>query len=56
MWVYSPFIHVYHKRGHSMKQYMYLSPVNHKFDRADNPKTVLLGLYLNVFWAMRIIT
>ena len=43
-----------------MKQYMYyvnyLSPVNHKFDRADNPKTVLLGLYLNVFWAMRIIT
>ena len=33
-----------------MKQYMYYhSPINHKFDRADNPKTVLLGLYLNVF-------
>ena len=60
MLVYSPFIHVYHKGGHSMKQYMYyvnyLSPVNHKFDRADNPKTVLLSLYLNVFWAMHIIT
>ena len=40
-----------------MKQYMYyvnyLSPVNHKFDRADNPKTVLLGLYLgNAYYYM----